>query len=65
MESKKQKNEQPEQKQTHIYREQIDGRQIKEQLERWPKKVKGIKKYTLPVKKQSQGYKIQHRKYIQ
>ena len=42
-------NAQTKQKHTHRYEERTDGYQLKGELEGWTKKVKGIKKYKLPV----------------
>ena len=55
-------NEQTNQKQTHRYKEQIDGCQVGGG---WGmgKKEKGIKTYRSPVIKIVKGCKVQHREY--
>ena len=50
-------------KQTHRYREQIDGCQMGRGLEDGLKKE--IKKYKLPLIKKSQGCKVQYGEYSQ
>ena len=59
------KQEQAEQKQSHRYRGDFDGFQIRGGVGGMSKKGEGIKKYKLVFTEQSWGCKIQHRKYKQ